>query len=204
MDDRTIASYEANAETIFQRHMSHGRDRMNQRVLAWFHPAGRTADIGSGSGIMLDWLTSAGFDAVGYEPVPALRKMSVEQFPGISVHDDGLPDLATIPDATFDNVLCSAVLMHLPAESIPVSIASLIRILKPGGRLALSFRHGFQGKEREDDGRLFTPLDLADIATLAQQSDATISDQIREADPDRPGITWSLLLAEKSQDTKLS
>ena len=76
--------------------------------------------------------------------------------------------------------------MHLPAESIPASVANLIRILKPGGRLVLTFRHGYQGKEREDDGRLFTPLDLAEIATLAQQSGAMLTTKSAKQTPTAP------------------
>ncbi len=203
MDRETIASYEANAGEIFNRHISHGRDRMNQRILAWFHPAALTADIGSGSGIMLNWLLEQGYDTVGYEPVAALRQMSQEHYPAITVHNDGLPDLATIPDATYANVLSSAVLMHLPAESVEASLRAFVRITAPGGRLLISWRHGTDGAEREPDGRLFTPIEITEAADILQSAGATIHNQTVEEDISRPGVQWSILTATNSGNTKM-
>jgi hypothetical protein len=50
---------------------------------------------------------------------------------------DSLPDVPTVPDQAFANVLCSGVLMHLPREHLPPAALTLARILRPGGRLVL-------------------------------------------------------------------
>ncbi|HQY31171.1 MAG TPA: class I SAM-dependent methyltransferase [Thermomicrobiales bacterium] len=198
MDERTIASYEANAGAIFRRHISHGRSRMNDRIVRHFHAGGQTADIGSGSGIMLDWLQTQGYPAIGYEPVAALRNLSTTTFPAITVLNDALPDLETIPNDTYANVLCSAVLMHLPIASVPASIANLVRILAPGGRLLLTYRNGHGDVERETDDRLFTPLAIDVAAAMILKTGAQIQEQVVEADPDRPDIHWTIFTVERS------
>ena len=171
---------------------------MNDRILRWFHPGGQTADIGSGSGINLDWLVKQGFPAVGYEPVAALRALSQREYPAIDVRDDALPDLATIPDGSYANVLCSAVLMHVPEESVALAVASLVRILELDGRLVLTYRHGYEGRIREADDRLFTPLDINRIGALLQESGASVKEQTIEDDPARPGVQWTVFHASRS------
>ena len=49
----------------------------------------------------------------------------------------------------FANGLCSGVLMHLPREHLPPAVLTLARILKPGGRLVISYRESRSGSERE-------------------------------------------------------
>ncbi len=52
----------------------------------------------------------------------------------------GLPELATIRDHRYQNVLCSAVLMHVQRENLIGVALNLARILQRVGRLILSYR----------------------------------------------------------------
>jgi SAM-dependent methyltransferase len=197
MDSRTLDAYEWQAEKIFTRHTSFDRTTHHERLLDWRHPGEATADIASGSGTDLAWLVSLGFPAVGYEPVAGLRQLATATFPEIDVRESSLPDLEGVPSGAFGNVICSAVLMHLPSESIRPAIASLARILRPGGRLLLSFRRGKNGAEREDDERLFTPIAPDVLSTYLSELGLRALHQSKTEDPSRPGIIFNRLVAEK-------
>jgi SAM-dependent methyltransferase len=197
VDDATLDIYEREAEAIFRRHTSAGR----QRAVAHFIGGGATADIGSGSGRDLAWLNANGFPAVGYEPVAALRALCLAEFPDVTVFDAALPALEGIADASFDNVLCSAVVMHLPAESVPMAVKRLTQIVRPGGRLLVAFRRGLDGAERENDGRLFTPIEGEAVVAQLIDLGFVIREHVTENDPDRPGISWTVIAAAKGSGT---
>jgi hypothetical protein len=52
----------------------------------------------------------------------------------------------------------AGVLMHLPPEHLTPAVRTLARILKPGGRLVVSYRKSRSASETEPDGRLFAPI----------------------------------------------
>jgi SAM-dependent methyltransferase len=119
-------------------------------------------------------------------------------YPELDVRDAALPTLDVVQDKTFGNVVCSAVLMHLPLESIPSAIANLARILRPGGRLVMSYRRSRDGAEREDDGRLFTPIPPQLLTRSLQAAGLTELHQSTNEDTNRPGVTWTEVVAERN------
>jgi SAM-dependent methyltransferase len=62
-------------------------------------------------------------------------------------------------DATFDAIVCTEVFEHLLEP--PAAAREMIRVLKPGGRLALTTRFCFPLHERPSDFWRFTPYTLA-------------------------------------------
>src|SRR5262249_4779572 len=75
--------------------------------------------------------------------------------------------------ASFDNVLCETVLMHLPRDDIAPSVRRLMAILRPGGCLYLSWRVTTGADQRDAHGRLYAAFAptlvidaLADAAIL--------------------------------------
>ncbi len=116
---------------------------------------GRTADVGSGSGREVAWLAANGFDAVGYEPSRGLREEAQRRYPALAFAAAALPELAGIADASFDNVLCETVLMHLDAAEIEPAVTRLLSIVKPGGTLYLSWRVTEGTDQRDPQGRLY-------------------------------------------------
>jgi SAM-dependent methyltransferase len=72
---------------------------------------------------------------------------------------DTLPNLSSVADASYDGILCWAVLMHLPEEFLFDTVFNLRRILKPGGRLLISTPLDGPTTDpdthRDSDGRLF-------------------------------------------------
>ncbi|MDX2205543.1 MAG: class I SAM-dependent methyltransferase [Hyphomicrobiaceae bacterium] len=103
-------------------------------------------DIGAGTG-----RDAAGFAALGHrvlavEPTDALRTAAaaLHASPRIEWLDDGLPEVALVRarGETFDVVMMTAVLMHLDTAERARAIANIAPLLKTGGLLILSLRHG--------------------------------------------------------------
>ena len=197
MDSRTLEAYQRQAETVFSRHTRFDRTTHHERLLPWLRPGEPTADIGSGSGADLAWLVSQGFPVVGFEPVAGLRQLAVARYPELDVRASSLPDLEGVPDGAFGYVICSAVLMHLPLASISPAIASLSRILHPGGRLLLSYRPGKGGAKREEDGRLFTPIDPDNVIDHLARAGIRVILCEKDDHPRQPTTAWSKLLGTK-------
>ncbi len=115
MDERTLGVYDREAEAIAARHRAGAHELLHEAALTHFLRGQPTADIGTGSGRDLAWLVANEFPAVGYEPSAGMRRELTATYPSLEVHDASLPELTAIPDASYANVLCAAVLMHLPA-----------------------------------------------------------------------------------------
>ncbi len=159
MDVRTLAAYDAAASAFAAEwHGQPPPTDLHDLVRRYFKQ-GRTADIGSGSGREVAWLAANGFDAVGYEPSRGLREEAKRRYPALRFEDAALPVLAGIADASFDNVLCETVLMHLDPAQIEPAVIRLLSILRPDGRLYLSWRVTEGADHRDPQGRLYAAFE---------------------------------------------
>ena len=94
------------------------------------HAAGRALDVGSGLSPYKRRLL---------ERCDSVVSVDVEDRSG---QVDVIADVMSMPeieDASFDTVLCTQVLEHVPRP--PEAVAELARVLKPGGKLILSAPH---------------------------------------------------------------
>lgn len=203
MDAETLAVYEAGAvrHAAFQRSVVPGP--MHRLAAAFFHPGEPTADVGCGSGRDTAWLAGRGFPSVGYEPAAAMREQALSAFPELDVREAFLPDLAGVPDGAYANALCNAVLMHLPAADLIGAAVALARILRPGGRLILSYRGPRAGVEREPDGRLFTTIEPGRLVLLLENVGLAVLHRETNSDSTRPDVLWYALVAERGSSTWL-
>lgn len=155
MDRQTLAAYDAAAAAFAAEWHEQPPPTDLHDLVRRFFKRGRTADVGSGSGREVAWLVASGFDTVGYEPSRGLREEAQRRYPALSFADAALPELAGIADASFDNVLCETVLMHLnPAQIVP-AVTRLVSSLKPGGTLYLNWRVTEGTDQRDPQGRLY-------------------------------------------------
>jgi dolichol-phosphate mannosyltransferase len=89
---------------------------------------GRVLDIGCGSSVILQSLNNAvGLDVQQNK----LRYMRRYEVPLVRASIFALP----FADASFDSVVCSQVIEHIPAE--PAIFTEFVRVLRPGGLLIL-------------------------------------------------------------------
>ena len=117
-------------------------DRLREMV-----PAGaRGLDAGCGAGardVFFYW--QEGYDIHGVDAVEEnigeARRLHPEIADRVSVAD--LREPLDYPDASFDFVICNAVIQHIaPAIVFAVTLPELARALKPGGVLQLMFKVG--------------------------------------------------------------
>src|SRR5439155_14493706 len=197
VDRETVQAYEHGAGEIAARHRAITPTELHRLILGFFHAAQPTADIGCGGGRDVAWLTGQGFPAAGYAASEQMLRAAREFYPEQEFHCDSLPDLPAVPDQAFANVLCSGVLMHLPREHLTAAALTLARILKPGGRLVISYRESRSGSEREPDGRLFTPIAPGELTLLLEAAGFRVLVSARQHDSERSTLGWKVLAAKK-------
>lgn len=146
---------------------------------AVFAGAETILDVGCGSGRDLLHLLSRGKNAVGVDASASmleearalLRRQGYS--PKERLFEGALPKLASIADASFDAVLCSGVIMHLPEESIFDAVYGLKRVLRPNGVLLVSIpenRPNVNPATRRDEGaRLYTDVPSAKLQLLFER-----------------------------------
>jgi SAM-dependent methyltransferase len=109
-------------------------------------PPGDVLDIGAGSGRDAAALAALGHRVVAVEPTAALRARAalLHPSPRIEWIDDALPDLGRLAGRRggFDAVMLTAVWIHLDAAQRRQAMPTVARLLRPGGVLCLTLRHG--------------------------------------------------------------
>ncbi|MEA5446754.1 class I SAM-dependent methyltransferase, partial [Gammaproteobacteria bacterium AB-CW1] len=158
-------------------------------------------DIGAGSGRDAAWLAERGHEVVAAEPTRALREEGQRRHPHPRIRwiDDRLPGLKATErlGLQFDMILVSAVWMHLPENRRARAFRKLTALLKPGGLLAITLRHG-----PADPERAMYPVSSEEIERLARAHGAFI--EKREIGvPDtggREGIHWDQLAIRLPDD----
>jgi 2-polyprenyl-3-methyl-5-hydroxy-6-metoxy-1,4-benzoquinol methylase len=103
-------------------------------------------DIGAGTGRDAAAFADLGHVVTAVEPTPELRSeaQQLHPHPAIIWIDDSLPDLDRVHalGQRYDAVMLTAVWMHLDAGQRERAMARVAPLVKPGGLMALSLRHG--------------------------------------------------------------
>jgi SAM-dependent methyltransferase len=181
MDEKTLASYDSDAAAFAKDwHEQPPPSDLHALVERYFIP-GATADIGCGSGREVGWLCAHGFPATGYDASQGLLAEARARYRGCTFDHASLPELAGIGDATFDNVLCETVIMHLDPALIAPSVRRLLAILKPGGILYLSWRVTKGADQRDAHGRLYAAFDKALVLGALTTATALLDEEIISA-----------------------
>lgn len=139
----TISYYNRVADDLIPAYESADMSKLHTFLLSNLTPNSKVMDIGFGSGRDLYFLQNNGFNIWGIDPSQKFVNHIKERFADISDHFSkaSLPNL-DIPKEllhTFDSVILIAVWMHLPKETYEDSIKSLCSLLKPQGKIILSY-----------------------------------------------------------------
>lgn len=197
MDHQTLQTYDQKATSIAARHHQNKPNQVHDHILTYFHTGELTADVGCGSGRDTEWLHHQGFPTIGYDGSEGMLAEARQLYPEGDFRTALLPNLATIPDASYLNVLCNAVLMHFDKSETPLVLQNLARIMRPTGRLIVSFRGSQDIEEREADGRLYTRIQLDEMTSWMEAADLKVLVAETLPDPVRTGGEWSLAVAER-------
>lgn len=176
MDPETVDAYDAGAAAFAKDwHEQPAPADLHALVQRFFRP-GRTADIGCGSGREVGYLAARGFDVVGYDASDALLEQARFRYPRLNFQIAVLPELTGVAAASFDNVLCETVIMHLRRPQILDAVRRLLAILKPNGILYLSWRVTEGGDQRDPHGRLYSAFESALIREALDGTAAILLD----------------------------
>lgn len=200
-DGASNAGYGENADALFERYESREPAKIHD---PWIHlfpkPPARILDIGSGTGRDAAWFASLGHSVLAVEPTDALRLGAAKLHPEPEIEwlDDILPDLPHVRarGETFDLILMHAVWMHLTAAERISGMAVITGLLAPGGRIAMSLRHGVVPKGR----RMFDVSGEETITLAAQNGLTNLYNQRAEsiqAENRAQHIEWTKLVFEK-------
>ena len=115
--------------------------------------------------------------------------MRLHPDPRIRWTDDALPDLdgAVRSGLAFDAVLASAVWQHVHPSHRARAFRKMASVLKPGGLLAVTLRHG-----PDPGGRGMHPVSLEEVEALARDHGLAVVRTVPAADTQgRPGVSWT-------------
>ena len=203
MDRQTLDFYDRAAAETAAKHRAANQNAWRRQFQEAFQAGARVLDVGAGSGRDLALLLSMGFDAYGTEPTAGMRTEAIRAFPqlGGRIFSFGLP----LPEdadigGTYDGVVCSAVLMHVPEAELSDAAFSLKRVLREKGKLWISVpghRPGLNAEHRDETGRLFRELHPEYLVLLFEQLGFQLRQRWEEADRlGRPDIRWDGFLFE--------
>lgn len=147
-------------------------------------------DIGAGTGRDAAWFAARGDRVTALEPTPEMREgaMALHPAPNIAWIDDGLPDVASVRGRAFDLVWMSAVWMHFDAGERAAMFPTVAALVKPGGALMMTQRHG-----PIPSGRRMFEVTGAETVRLAAACGLSASVQTEASSARRPGISWTRL-----------
>ena len=143
--DRTTAAgryFEAHAnqwDAIRSLHVPESAVEAAMQAALQDAPLGRLADIGTGTGRMLELFAPSATSAIGLDRSSemlrlARAKLTATQASAVELRQGDIADLA-IADESINTAILHQVLHYLPAPE--AAIAEVARILAPGGRLLI-------------------------------------------------------------------
>ena len=153
---------------------------------------GSVLDIGAGTGRDAAYLAEIGYRVVAVEPTDGLRipGMALHPSPLIEWLDDSLPDLAVVMGRhqTFDLVMLTAVWMHLDEEERRDAMPNLVSLLRSGGTMIISIRHG-----PVSPGRRAFEVSAEETIELARAQGLALVLNLRTASVLEADVTWTRL-----------
>ncbi len=147
---------------------------------------GPVYDLGCGPGQTTAFLQACGVDVRGLDLSPQLLREARQRHPGVRFEEG---DMLALPlaDASLAGVVAFYAIVHFSPEQLRRALAEMHRVLRPGGRVLLSFHVGeqtvhldkFLGQAVSLDFQFFTP----EAVTDALQEAGFIAVETLERDP---------------------
>ena len=188
MDKQTIETYDREAEQIAQLHSSLTPSGLYTLITEYFTKSANTLDVGCGIGRDTNWLNQHDYPALGVDASEGMLKQALHLYPQVRFLKDFLPDLTNLNGQTFQNILCSAVLMHLNKAHLEQACLKLVTLLKANGHLIISIRETNAVDHREN-GKLYEPFDINTFKHFFLQHQCKIVLEEQEIEPTRQ-LTW--------------
>jgi SAM-dependent methyltransferase len=187
--------YAEEAEALVERYESIPFADLHRQVLHLIPTVpGRILDIGSGTGRDAAAFAAMGHGVVAVEPTPDLRMKAAALHPSPRIEwlDDSLPNLRRLTrrGESFDVVMLTAVWMHLDARERQQAMPRVARLVRRGGVMILSLRHG-----PVPPGRRMFDVSAEETVQLAEAEGLSLALRL-ENQPGffrRTGVSWTRL-----------
>jgi 2-polyprenyl-3-methyl-5-hydroxy-6-metoxy-1,4-benzoquinol methylase len=189
MDIETIAIYDNEAENICQLHSTLIPIRIYELIEKNFIKHAVTADVGCGIGRDTHWLNQQGFQTIGVDASKQMLKQAMTLYPNDKFIHDSLPELPLLADSKFQNILCSAVLMHLKKNDFVAACLRLFELLNKKGCLIVSFR-GTNETDNREKGKLYRPIAVDEFLAIFRENGCNIVLQEKEMEISR-NLVWN-------------
>jgi SAM-dependent methyltransferase len=172
-------------------HPEISNDRQLLARLKTLIPGKKGLDAGCGAGardVFLLW--QEGYDMTGVDAVPENIREAARRHPEIAdrVSVADLREPLPFPDASFDFVVCNAVIQHISPDVIKnLTLPELARVLRPTGVLQIMFKNG-QGVETVldpdyDIQRTFQLYDEHEVAAILEDQGCRVLEPESEGMP---------------------
>ena len=151
-------------------------------------------EIGAGTGRDAAWLAELGHLVIAAEPSNEMRTraQALHKQTNIRWVKDKLPNLDNVLQIAgrYDVVFLSAVWMHLAPSERSLSLERIVNLVKPGGLVYITLRHG---PFEEIEG--FWDIADDELTELARNYGLVLLKLVIQEDHlDRPGVTWSRMI----------
>lgn len=195
MDKNTIDSYNKDAKNIAQLHSTLIPERLYQLVEMFFIKDENTADIGCGIGRDTHWLNQRGYPSIGIDASIEMLNEAQDLYPKETFTHDFLPNLDSLVNTSFHNILCSAVLMHISQENLALTYGKLLNLLEPNGVVIISFR-GTNSIDYRENGKLYEPISTKELINFFEIKGCQILLNESEVETKR-NLTWHNIVIKK-------
>jgi SAM-dependent methyltransferase len=147
----TVEYYNKNAAEYFESTVNIDMQDICEKYIGLLPEGGSILDLGCGSGRDSDYFISCGFDVTAMDASVQLCELA-----GIHIGQHVLNLSFSEIDfvEVFDGIWANASLLHVPGIKIDNIMQKIIRSMKSGGILYMSFKYGEQ--EGMQNGRYYT------------------------------------------------
>lgn len=198
MDQDIINTYNKESDKLIKQYESKTFEQVHEYALPYILERPSTVlEIGAGSGRDAAWFASRGHQVVAVEPAQDLLNKAKVLHPSSNITwvDDSLPALEkTVSlNLAFDLIWLSAVWMHLPEAERERAFRKLSGMLRSGGRIMISLRHG-----SPPEGRKVYQASVDELVGYARHrglQDLCI--QKTDDTYDRDGVWWQTVILHR-------
>jgi len=162
---------------------------------------GLILDVGAGSGRDAGWFATHGWDVIAAEPANALRDEAKRLHEDARIRwiDDRLPGMVATHQLglAFDLIWLSGVWQHIRPEDRARAMRKLVMLLKPGGRIMMTLRHG-----PAPDDRPMWPVNAMEVERLGLDHGLAlrVATERREDRQGRADVRWQTVILDLPDD----